>query len=157
MRHATAEDARTGDDAGRRLTDEGHDEARLAARALSQMRIAPSIVLTSPHRRAVETARPLAAMLDTPLQEDRRLRPGLDSGGFAAVAEQHSGERALCLVGHEPDLSGLIGYLTGARVRMPKSGIAQIDVPTLRPGACELRWLLRPRQIRLIATARVTA
>jgi phosphohistidine phosphatase len=159
LRHASAEDApSTGDgDSDRRLTDDGHDQARLAARAVAQMGLTPSLVLTSPYRRALETARPVAAMLDVPLVRERRLQPGFDAGAFAALADQHGSERSLLLVGHEPDLSGLVRYLTGARIAMPKAGLALVDVRTLRPGGCELRFLVRPDQMRLIAAARVTA
>jgi phosphohistidine phosphatase len=159
LRHASAEDAPAPgeSDADRRLTDDGHDEARLAARAMAQMGLAPSLVLSSPYRRALETARPVAAMLDVEMVRERRLQPGFDPGAFAALAELHGAERSLLLVGHEPDLSGLVRYLTGARVAMRKSGLALVDVTTLRPGGCELRFLLRPDQMRLIATARVTA
>ena len=159
LRHATAEDRPSvGDtDADRRLTEEGQDEARLAARAILQMGLRPSLVLTSPYRRAVGTAGPVAAMLDAELLRDRRLEPGFDPGAFAALSELHGDEAGLVLVGHEPDLSGLVRYLTGARVSMPKSGLARVEVTTLRPGGCELQFLLRPVHLRLIATARVTA
>jgi phosphohistidine phosphatase SixA len=159
IRHATAEEPHElgRGDADRRLVDEGQTEARLAARALAQMRVAPSSVLTSPLRRCVETARPIAAMLDAPLVEERRLGPGFEPTEFAAVVEAHASARSLVLCGHEPDLSALVGYLTGAHVRMPKGGIARIETSSLRPGGSELRWLLRPKQIRLIAAARVSA
>jgi len=159
IRHATAEesDELGRGDGERRLVDQGHTEARLAARALSQMRVAPSSVLTSPLRRCVETAQPIAAMLDAPLVRDRRLQPGFEPTEFAAVVQAHTSDQSLVLCGHEPDLSALVGYLTGAHVRMPKGGIARIEAVSLRPGGSELRWLLRPKQIRLIAAARVSA
>ena len=84
-------------------------------------------MVTSPLRRAVETARPIAAMLDVPLEQDRLLRPGFDEASFAAVIDRY-GDGDLALVGHEPDLSELVGYLTGAHVVLPKGAIARIDV-----------------------------
>jgi phosphohistidine phosphatase SixA len=59
------------------------------------------------------------------------------------------------LVGHDPDLSRLVGWLTGARVRLAKAGAAAADVPDERPaaGQGELRWLFRPRHFRLLAHA----
>jgi phosphohistidine phosphatase len=158
VRHATAESRETPglDDADRRLVEQGRTESRLAAQAMARMDARPARVVTSPLRRAVETARPIAAMLDVPLEQDRLLRPGFDEAAFAAVTDRH-GNEDLALVGHEPDLSELVGYLTGAHVALPKGAIARIDVTTLRPGVSELRWLLRPKQIRLIATTRVTA
>ncbi len=159
IRHATAEarDPMDGDDPGRRLVEQGRTESRLAAQALARMESRPGLVISSPLRRAVETARPIAAMLDVPLIEDRLLRPGFDEAAFAAVIDRHGDRTDLALVGHEPDLSELVHYLTGARVAMPKGGVARVDVASLRAGTSELRWLLRPKQIRLIATTRVTA
>jgi len=156
IRHATAEPDAV-DDAARRLTAEGQDEARLASRALVQMSIRAPLLLTSPYRRCVETASVVAAALDVDVREERRLRPGFDAGDFASIVEDLPSDGAVMLCGHEPDLSGLVTYLTGALVKMPKSGVARIQVASLRPGACELRWLLRPEQLRLIASARVTA
>lgn len=159
IRHATAESGETVglDDEDRRLVEEGRTESRLAAQALARMDARPDLVVTSPLRRAVETARPIAAMLDVPLEQDRLLRPGFDEAAFAAVIDRHGSAGDLALVGHEPDLSSLVGYLTGARVALPKAAIVRIDVANLRAGQSELRWLLRPKQIRLVATTRVTA
>ena len=158
VRHATAESRETPglDEADRRLVEQGRSESRLAAQAMARMGARASIVVSSPLRRAVETARPLAAMLDVPLVEDRLLSPGFDTAAFAAVIDRHGDRPDMALVGHEPDLSELIGYLTGARVALPKGAAARIDVASLRAGTSELRWLLRPKQLRLIATTRVT-
>jgi phosphohistidine phosphatase len=157
VRHATAEDRANGlDHPDRALTDDGHREAALAARALAVMGIEPDLVVTSPYRRAVETARPIASVLDAPLVEDRRLEPGFTPAEFSALWDRHGEARSLIVVGHEPDLSELISYLTGAKVRLPKSGIGRVEATTVR-GRCELNWLLRPKQLRLIASARVTA
>lgn len=157
VRHATAEERTDGlDSPDRALTDDGHREATLAARALAIMGIEPDLVLTSPYRRAIETARPIASVLDCELLEDRRLEPGFTPAEFSALWDRHGDARSLILVGHEPDLSELTSYLTGAKVRMPKGGIARIEATTVR-GRCELNWLLRPKQLRLIASARVSA
>jgi phosphohistidine phosphatase len=156
IRHASAE-ADAADDASRRLTARGQDEARLASRALVQMNLKPTALLTSPLRRCVETASVVAAALDVEVRQERRLAPGFDAGDFASIVEDLPADGVLVLCGHEPDLSGLVTYLTGALVKMPKSGVVRIQVASLRPGACELRWLLRPEQLRLIASARVSA
>ena len=50
----------------------------------------------------------------------------------------------MLLVGHEPDLSGLVAAITGARVEMKKGGIAAIR-------GRQLLELLRPGEIELVA------
>jgi phosphohistidine phosphatase len=158
VRHATAEDRAVygGDDPDRRLTDEGLSEANLVAQAMRIMRIEPDLVLTSPYVRCHETARAIASMLDVPLEADPRLAPGFAPTEFPPLWERHAESGSIVVVGHEPDLSALVEYLTGAHVAMPKGGIARIEAGTLR-SRCELRWLLRPKQVRLIASSRVTA
>ena len=54
----------------------------------------------------------------------------------------------LLLVGHEPDLSGIVGDLTGGRVDLKKGGLA---VVSLEGAGGELVVLLRPRELALIA------
>jgi phosphohistidine phosphatase SixA len=95
-------------------------------------------------------------MLDVPLEEDPRLTPGFQPTEFPPLWERHIECGSLVVVGHEPDLSSLVEYLTGAHVTMPKGGVARIEAGTLR-SRCELRWLLRPKQVRLVASSRVSA
>ena len=54
----------------------------------------------------------------------------------------------LLLVGHEPDLSRVIGELTGARADVKKGGLAVIR---LEGAGGELLVLMRPRELALIA------
>lgn len=56
------------------LTENGHEQARrLAERLAPELAGAPVAVYSSVLRRAVETARPIAAALDTTVTEDCRL------------------------------------------------------------------------------------
>jgi phosphohistidine phosphatase len=61
-----------------------------------------------------------------------------------------SADGRLLLVGHEPDLSGVVGELTGGRVDLKKGGLA---VLRLEGPSAELALLLRPRELALIAAA----
>jgi phosphohistidine phosphatase len=55
------------------------------------------------------------------------------------------------IVGHEPDLSGIVADLTGgSRVMMKKGGLALIDLVSLDPGAGSLLWVLPPRVLRAL-------
>jgi len=48
-------------------------------------------------------------------------------------------------VGHEPDMSRIVGELIGnARVRMKKSGCARVSCERAEPGAGTLIWLVSP-------------
>ena len=53
-------------------------------------------------------------------------------------------EQDLMLVGHEPDLSGTIGALTGGRVKMSKAAVALVELESGVSGG-RLRWLFPPQ------------
>ncbi len=55
------------------------------------------------------------------------------------------------IVGHEPDLSGIVADLTGgSRVVMKKGGLALIDLSSLDLGAGSLLWVWPPRVLRAL-------
>jgi len=157
LRHADAEPHGTRPDPERRLTERGERQARAAGRALGRMGAAFQAVLSSPKERALRTAT-LAlevwvegsadAAPPPELELHASLGAGFDGGdALAALAGLGSGARLL-VVGHEPDLSGVVATLTGARIDLKKGGLA---VVSLAGAAGELVVLLRPAELALIA------
>src|SRR5690348_13518918 len=64
LRHGTAEDTMPGgSDAERKLTATGRDEVRRAAECGHRARVVPTLILSSPYVRAVETAEIAAEVL----------------------------------------------------------------------------------------------
>jgi phosphohistidine phosphatase len=141
LRHGDAEDANSGDDAGRRLTPKGERQARAAGQALVHISAQIDVCLTSPKVRAAETAR----LACEPLCLKPEAASELRGGGFDALSLA-AGRGDVLLVGHEPDFSDEVARLTGAHVRMRKGGIAIVDGSTLLA-------LLRPRDLAAIAGA----
>lgn len=140
LRHGDAEDG-SGDDAARRLTAKGERQARAAGRALAALGARVDACLASPRLRAAETAR----LACEPLGVEVELVPELSGGRIDALALA-AGRGEVLLVGHEPDFSGAVAELTGARVKMRKGGLAAVDDGRLVA-------LLRPAQLKLIADA----
>jgi len=108
-----------GRDADRRLTPEGRERAGRVGRALAILAPEIRVVLTSPYRRARETAEPFAAALGARLavRETPALEPGRDPSDILAELEAE-GEESVLLVGHEPHLGELLGRLLfGAKGR----------------------------------------
>jgi phosphohistidine phosphatase len=141
LRHADAE-AGDGDDAARRLTEKGERQARAAGLGLSTLGAQPSVCLASPRVRAAETARLACEPLGIAPETAVALGGGpFDGPGLAA------GRGDALLVGHEPDLSGEIARLTGARVKLKKCGLAIVEGSTLLA-------LLRPADLTAIAAAK---
>jgi phosphohistidine phosphatase len=134
LRHGDAEEG-SGDDAARKLTRKGERQAEAAGRALAALGAEIDACLTSPKVRAAETARLACQALGLEPEIAAELRSGpFDSTALAA------GRGDVLLVGHEPDFSGEIGRLTGARVKLRKGGLAIVD-------DSRLMALLRPKDL----------
>jgi phosphohistidine phosphatase len=152
LRHAEAEPHGAGADAQRRLTPRGKRQARIAGAALARLGVAFDVVLFSPKERAKQTAE-LAAQEWEPDQRKRlREHPPLagdfDAGQARDAAAAVDADGRLLLVGHEPDLSRLVGDLTGGVVDLKKGGVAAVRLGGV---GGELALLLRPRDLALIA------
>jgi phosphohistidine phosphatase len=155
LRHADAEPHGTRVDSERKLTDRGKRQARVAGLALARAKVEFGAVLASPKARARETAElALAEMPDTrygtPLQLHEPLAGGFRAEQALETFASTGAEGALLLVGHEPDLSSVVGELTGGRVDLKKGGLAVVK---LGGGGGELVLLLRPAELALIANA----
>jgi phosphohistidine phosphatase len=144
LRHGDAEPHGAVSDFERRLTARGEQQSRAAGRAFSRLGVSFEHVFSSPRVRALDTARLLCAELGgTPVVHEP-LSGGFDEHDAAELMAATEPGDSLLLVGHEPDLSGLVAALTSARIEMKKGGIAAI-----RGG--RLIALLRPREIELVA------
>jgi phosphohistidine phosphatase len=140
LRHAEAADGMPDDE--RPLTDRGVSQAEAAGRALARLGAHIDTCLTSPKRRAVQTARLACESLGiTPIVE-----PALSGEPFDAhelIAGQ--GDDVL-LVGHDPSFTLTVHDLTGAQSRLRKGGLAGI-------AKGELVVLMRPAELAAIAAA----
>ena len=139
LRHADAADG--GPDPDRPLTDAGVEQARAAGEALKLLGVEFELCLSSPKRRAVETAE----LACRPLGVDVNVTQELAGAPFEP---EHvaAGLESVLLVGHDPSISLALHDATGSQVRMRKGGLAAI-----KKG--ELIVLLRPTEIGLIAQA----
>jgi phosphohistidine phosphatase len=149
LRHGIAEDASAGmRDADRALTPEGKSKLRDVLSRAAQALVQPTLILTSPYRRARETAELAAALLKVkaPLVETDALVPQSAPEAVWEEIRTHRSENGLLLAGHEPLFSSLYSYLLGApsvRVEVKKGslGCLEVDRFTGAPRAT-LRWLL---------------
>jgi phosphohistidine phosphatase len=164
VRHAIAEDrdvARWPDDALRPLTPDGAARFARAARGLA--RIAPDVdaVLSSPYRRAWETAEVLEREAGWPAPEPSTALEATRSAHDALAALGEVAELAsVALVGHEPQLSMLASLLLTGDARMwgldlKKGAVALLDCggpPT--PRTALLRWSASPKLLRVLGRQR---
>jgi phosphohistidine phosphatase len=151
LRHADAEPHGTRPDAERQLTDRGKGQSYSAGVALAAMGVEFAAILASPKARARETAELVLAQMSAPQRELLNLEPALASDVRAReVLKLVAGagqEGPVLIVGHEPDLSGIVAELAGGRIDLKKGGLA---ILRLGAGGAELVLLLRPAELALI-------
>jgi phosphohistidine phosphatase len=148
LRHGIAEDARPGlSDADRALTPEGKDKLR---RVLKRASTTPSLILSSPYKRAVETAE-IAAQVLGYAGKIVRIEALVPNGSPYAVWDElraRKEEVAVLLAGHEPLMSSIVAFLLDSpslQVDMKKAALVRIDCERLgpKPGGI-LKWMLTP-------------
>ena len=155
LRHGIAEvQSSSGQDADRRLTDEGREKLRKVLECAHAAGVSPSLILTSPLRRALETAEITARELgyEGKLARTDALVPGGTPRGLWQELRQHRDETSVLLAGHEPLFSSTVAYLLGsskAMVRFRKGALMRIDVESLgaEPSGV-LQWMITPRVVR---------
>jgi phosphohistidine phosphatase len=152
LRHGIAESQRAGRaDSERKLTEEGREKLRLVLARARKAGVAPSLVLTSPLVRAVQTAEVAAQALGYAgeIEKTDALVPSSSSRQVWRLLRSRADETAVLLSGHEPLLSETASYLVGcSRVcfDLKKGALLRIDVdefPTGPRGV--LQWLLTPK------------
>ena len=144
LRHGDAEPHGSRSDFERRLTARGERQSRAAGCAFARLGVSFDGVFASPRVRALETARLACAELGLEPIVHEPLSGGFDERDCAKLLAGVGAGASVLLVGHEPDLSGLVAALTGARVDMKKGGIAAIRDR-------QLVELLRPSEIERVA------
>jgi phosphohistidine phosphatase len=161
IRHAIAEDKeqfqRTGEsDDLRPLTPDGRRKMKSAARGLRALATEVDLLATSPLVRAVQTAEIVAeAYKNLKTTTARQLRPEERVQSVLKWLARHKRGSVVALVGHEPQLGILVGWLlTGLQksfVEMKKGGACLIEMDeSMRPGRAKLLWFLTPSQLRAI-------
>ena len=141
LRHGIAEERLGGlDHPDRALTARGRRRTRAVIDALVCRGVGVERLITSPYRRALETAQiACEAGLSGQLEQQPQLQPG---GDAALLVKDLSGR--VGLVGHEPDLSdlacSLLGLVPGSLV-LRKAGAMQLRGSG---GSWQLHALLRP-------------
>ena len=151
LRHGIAEEAaRGGSDAARALTTEGKQKLRMVLERAREAGVRPSIILTSPLKRALQTAEIAAAVLGVkrelitssalaPLSTPQRV--------WNEIRTQHT-DRVL-IAGHEPLLSQVVGFLLrcpSLQLDLKKGALVSLDVETAETGPSgTLKWVLTPK------------
>ena len=116
LRHGIAEDGHPGQaDAERQLTDEGKEKLRRVLKRARSADVKPGVILSSPYRRAGETAAIAAEVLDYKgkVVETSALLPDAAPQEMWEEMRSRGNESAVLLASHEPLMSTLAAFLLG--------------------------------------------
>ena len=156
IRHAIAEDAQGGQsDAERALTKAGRRKMREAADGLSRVVEKIDVLGSSPLVRARQTAQIISEAYDgISLATVDALKPGKPLKAVLQWVQSQPADATVALVGHEPQLGLLVGWLLSGEqrrsfVRFRKGGACLLRFDrSVRAGAGVLEWMLKPSQMR---------
>jgi phosphohistidine phosphatase len=155
LRHGEAEAQEAGiPDADRKLTPKGKQALKAVLEAARRAKTVPELILSSPLRRAQETAAMAAEALRCQrVVETRNLLPGAspdrlwkELGGYPDVTQ-------VVLAGHEPHLSFFITFLLEAAVLVDLKKGALVRITTRErhgPPRGVLKWMITPKLARAL-------
>ena len=155
MRHANAGTIRENPllDAKRSLIKEGKEQCMLMAGVLNALKAPIDVIVSSPLKRALQTAQ----LVGTELGYDARVEisPALGLNAsyadFQKLLAKYSDREGVLVVGHNPNLFQFLGRLVsgngGAAIRMRKGSIARVDMNHHPP---RLQLLMDPRSARAL-------
>jgi phosphohistidine phosphatase len=146
-------------DADRPLTQEGRTKLKAATAAMLKLGLNFDVVLSSPYKRARQTAEIVGERLKVEITVSEFLEP---NGSIPELVTEINALKPkpanILLVGHEPHLSALLSVLVSGESRqmilLKKGALAKLEATTLKAGRCALlKWLLTPKQLQLIGDA----
>lgn len=138
-------------DSKRALTKEGKEQCMLMARALNALKVHPDVIVSSPLKRALQSAQFVGTELgyDAKVEISQSLAPGAKYLEFQAMMAAYAGRDSILVVGHNPNVYRFLGQLiagtAGPAIRMRKGSVACVDMKKHPP---RLQWLLDVRTAR---------
>jgi phosphohistidine phosphatase len=144
------------------LTIVGREEIAIIARSVKDLNLKFSAIVTSPLKRAVQTAKIIAKVLamEKRISIWNELVPEGNRSKLYNILNQYTTESSVLMIGHEPYLSDMMYDMIFqknrvnqlGRINLKKAGLAKIRIISLTPNISgELRWLLTPRILKLLA------
>jgi phosphohistidine phosphatase len=152
LRHGIAEDhASSGRDSDRRLTEEGRQKLRKVLERAHGAGVSPAVILSSPYKRAVETAEIAAHELgyEGKILRVEALTPDSSPSRIWNEIREHRDAASILLAGHEPVFSTTVAWMLGSTrtmVEFKKGALVRIDVEAFGPEARGiLQWMITPK------------
>lgn len=151
LRHGIAEDAPPGhSDSERSLTTEGREKLRRVLKRARAAGVSPGVILSSPYKRALETAEVAADVLGykEKIVRARALVPNASPHDTWDEIRASKDQASILLASHEPLMSSLAAFLLNSPalvVDMKKAALLRVDCEHVTPQPrCVLKWMLVP-------------
>ena len=150
LRHGIAEDAGPAlPDSERALTEEGREKLRRVLKRARAADVSIGVLLSSPLKRAAETAEVAAEVLGYTgkIVRSAALEPDASPREAWNEIRARRDEPSLLLASHEPLMSSLAAFLLGCpalQVDMKKAGLVRIDCEALAEPRGVLKWMITP-------------
>jgi len=156
LRHASAGKplANPRKDENRALDKEGIDQCGYVGRALAALDASVDAVISSPLKRATQTASLVANEMgyEAKLLLDSTLRPQATFAEFQGLLKKHAKLEAIMVVGHNPNLSEFVGRIIAeggseSSIELKKGAVAKVE---LNRTTASLQWCVTPKILRTI-------
>ena len=149
-------------DSERALTVAGQKEIGEIASSLKELGITFDLIISSPLKRAHQTAAIVAKILkkEKKMQDWNELKPEGNKQELyykLTTSTQFKQYSSIIVVGHEPYLTDVISDIIsdgkgegGGHIVLKKAGLARIGITSFTPSNLhgELKWLLTPRHLK---------
>ena len=161
VRHASAGQKKLSGkkDEKRPLDSDGVQQCTQMGRILSSMEVGVDAIISSPLKRATQTAALIANEIgyDGKLHIENALRPEAKYDHFRDMLRDYSKHESILVVGHNPNFSDFLGRTIAgsgerAHVDMRKGSVAKIESKQKK---YVLDWLLTPRLAKAATDANV--
>ncbi len=152
VRHASAgqHKANAGRDEKRPLDREGVQQAHQLGRVLSALNVEVDVVISSPLKRAMQTASAIANELgyEQKIERDAALRPDATFDSFRHLLSRHQNKDALMVVGHNPTIAEFLSMVLSRGhsedvVELRKGSAARVEMEGRKAGT--LHWCVTPK------------
>src|SRR5258708_24747216 len=163
VRHASAGEhlSNPKKDEKRPLDADGIEQCGVVGRALAALNVQPDVIVSSPLKRATQTASLIGNELgyEGKLQLESAMRPEASFADFRRMLEKYSKHEAIMVVGHNASITEFLARIitksgSEAMLDFKKGAVARAE--TMRHAAT-LNWFFTPKMAREIQAAAALA
>jgi phosphohistidine phosphatase len=161
LRHGKSDWSTGADDFDRPLKKRGVKSALKIGNWLNDNKLAPDYIITSPAKRASQTARIISKCADIKkkaIDKDEHIYLASPEALLYVLENLPQQAKRVLLVGHNPGLEQLLYFLVNGQLEIPADGkilptaaLAVVEMPDkwmkLKNGSAKLTELIRPREL----------